>query len=757
MDVSRPPQLIVFLPVFFLGLISPLVLDQLPPVWLIGGGCLLLPLLWPLGPTSRLVAVALCGLLWALAGHHLALHERLPAELDQQTLLIEGRIAGLPEATATGWRFQLAEASVVESGEALPFMRAHWYAGESVAQGEYWQFEARLRRPRGMSNPGAFDYEAWLYAQRIGALASIRSGQRLDLQAHGGVDGLRSHVRDRLLLALGGEPAAERLLALVVGDRSVLTREDWLTLQATGTSHLMVISGLHVGLLATAVFGLISLAGQLGLLRLPFPRIWFAAPLAILAAALYAALAGFAVPTQRALLMVALVLVARLFYRQPSPWIFWLTALCVVVMFDPAAPLLAGFWLSFMAVGLLIFGMAGRLRQSGLWWRWGRAQWVIFIGLWPWLLLWGMPGSLIAPVINVVAIPWVSLLVVPAALLGTLLELVLGIPWLLWLAAESLNWLFVALERAALWHVPSYLAFPGWINWAVGLAGILVLLSPLSRLLWLPALACVPVLLASPQPRPAEDELWITVLDVGQGLSVLLQTRRHALLYDTGARLSSGFDLGEAVVHPAMITLGVRDLDVLLLSHADNDHAGGAAAIVRRMPVHRVLAGQQENQSPSLRAAPCRPGEKWTWNGVEFEIVYSAPYPAPANERSCVLRVTTGDSSVLLTGDIGIRGEYQMLTNDLSAELLLAPHHGSRTSSSYAFVRAVDPQWVVFSAGHNNRFNHPHPNVVARYRELAVEPVYTSRAGAVRFVFNGRDQGQRVWGWRDSARRFWHE
>jgi competence protein ComEC len=756
-DVSRSLHLIRFLLALLLGLLSPLVFVQLPPVWFIVCGSLLAIWLWGRGARLRLLAVLLAGLVWSLSAHHLALQDRLPSALDQETLFIEGRITGLPEATATGWRFQLSDARVVDTGVKLPFMRAHWFAGEPVITGEHWQFEARLRRPRGMSNPGAFDYEAWLYAQKIGALASIRSGRRIDSQSSVGINDIRSHVRGRLLSSLEHEPGRERLLALVVGDRSVLSREDWSTLQATGTSHLMVISGLHVGLLAAAVFSLVTLAGRLGLLRLPFPRVWLAAPLAILAAAIYAALAGFAVPTQRALLMVTLVLFARLLYRQPGPWFFWLSALCLVVMLDPAAPLLAGFWLSFMAVGLLIFGMAGRLRQSGLWWRWGRSQWVIFIGLWPWLLLWGMPGSLIAPAINILAIPWVSLLVVPAALLGTLLELIAGVPWLLWGAAEALNMLFRALDWAAQWHFPSYLAFPGWLNWGLGLTGILAFLSPLARLLWVPALACLPVLLASPQPRPDEGEFWVTVFDVGQGLSVLVQTREHALLYDSGARLSSGFDLGEAVVHPALVTLGVPRLDVLLLSHADNDHAGGAQAIVRHMPVDRVIAGQQEDQQPSLHAIACRPGETWSWNGVKFNIVYSAPHPAPANERSCVLRVSSGESGVLLTGDIGIRGEYQMLGRELSADLLLAPHHGSRTSSSYAFVRAVEPRWVVFSAGHNNRFNHPHPNVVARYRELAVEPVYTSLAGALRFTFDGHAGGQQKWGWRDSTRRFWHE
>lgn len=751
------PSLVSRLIALLLGLLLPLATWSLTPlVGLFVLSCLL-PLLLLFRRWGRHIALIGAGFIWASLFHHQQLEQRLAEDLDLQRVVLTGKIHGLPEATDTGWRFMITDALVTETGEPLPPIRAHWYAGEQVFPGDYWQFDARLRRPRGMSNPGRFDYEAWLYANGIGALGSIRSGVSLEVPQSKGAAPLRDYLRQRLRVALGDQAHESRLAALIVGDRSVLSKADWQVLQATGTSHLMVISGLHVGMLAAAVFGLAALAGRIGWLPIPWPRIWLAAPLAILAAAIYAGLAGFAVPTQRALLMVSLVLLARLIYRQPGPWAFWLMALCAVTLFDPAAPLLAGFWLSFMAVGLLILGMYGRLQQRGLWWRWGRAQWVIFIGLWPWLLLWGMPGSVMAPLVNVLAIPWVSLIVVPAGLLGTALELLFGLPWLLLLADQALAWLFQSLEWAAQWHVPHYLAFPGWLNWTLGTLAVAALLSPLVKLLWLPALLCLPVLFTTPQSRPEEGQLWVTVLDVGQGLAALLQTREHNLLYDAGARMSSGFDLGEAVVHPALVELGVERLDAMLISHADNDHAGGAVAVFKRLPVGEVLAGQHESLPQGLQARACVPGESWTWNGVSFRVVYSAAPPAPANERSCVLRAGRGRASALLPGDLGIRGEYQMLAETLDAELLLAPHHGSRSSSSYAFIRAVDPRWVVFSAGHGSAYNHPHPLVVDRYRELAVEPVYTSASGAVRFVLDERQGSYWKWSWRDKARRFWHE
>lgn len=738
------------------GLLLPLAWSGLPPLWLVALAWLPGLLGWRLRPLRYLLPFA-AGLFWACFHHHQQLAERLPAELDGSRLEVTARIRGLPQPTETGWRFEIEQLRSLD-GQILPRTRVHWFGGEAVSPGEHWRFELSLRRPAGMSNPGGFDYEAWLYAQGIGALGSIRRGERLEEPAGTSpVARLRYSIRDQLATVLAAQPGGERLIALVVGDKSVLSKEDWQVLQATGTAHLMVISGLHVGMLAAAVFGAITLLGRTGVLHWPWPRLWLAIPLVIAVAAVYALLAGFEVPVQRALLMITLGLLVQLLYRQPGLWTFWLTAFAAVLLYNPAAPLRAGFWLSFMAVALLLYGMGSRLAVQSLWWRWGRAQWVVFVGLWPWLFLWSMPGSLSSPLANIVAIPWVSLLVVPAALAGTVMQLLLDWPWLVQLAAVALNALFVGLDWLAQLRAAERLAFPGWWGFGLGLVGIAALLSPMARLLWVPALACILALVWPPQPRPGPGELWVTVLDVGQGLSVLLQTRENTMLYDAGARFAGGFDLGEAVVHPALLSLGVRRLDLLLLSHADNDHAGGAPFIFRHMPVARVLAGQVADQDAGLGAEACVPGQSWDWDGVRFEILYSPPPPAPPNEQSCVLRVVAGEWAVLLPGDVGVRSEYQMLRHVLSADLLLAPHHGSRSSSSYAFIRAVNPRWVVFSAGRHSQYGHPHPGVVARYRELDAEPVYTATAGAIRYVLDDTGKSRQAWTWRQRAQRFWHE
>lgn len=745
---------ISILAALFAGLVMPLALSALPPFCAVGTAALLALALLAIRRV-RLLAVWLLGACWACWNHQLVLDQRLPHELDNQRIPVIATVVGMPEQTALGWRFLLDDAFDPQTSRPLPLIRAHWYGGKRVEPGETWRFEMRVRRPRGMSNPGAFDYEAWLFAQEIGALGSIRSGERLATGPESPSQ-WRLAVRKRLDAVLQDKPGASRLNALVVGDRSVLNRDDWDTLQATGTGHLMVISGLHVGMVAAAVFAAVYALGRLGLLRVSWPYLWLAAPVSLIVAGSYAALAGFAVPTQRALLMVALVFLARLRYRQINPWAFWLAALCAVVIVAPGAPLRAGFWLSFVAVGLLVVGMAGRIANRGWWWRWGRAQWVIFVGLWPWLVLWGMPGSLSSPLINVIAIPWVSVLVVPAALLGTVLELAFGASWLLDLAAAALNGLFRLLEHAADWQAPVAVGFPGWSSWVLAVAGALLLVSPLVSLVRIPALVCLLALAYPNHDKPEPGAFWVTVLDVGQGLSVVVQTRTHTLLYDAGARLSSGFDLGEAVVSPALLDLGVRRIDTLLLSHADNDHAGGAGAILSRFPVRDVLSGQAAELA-KLGAAPCTAGQAWRWDEVEFQVLYSAPAPAPSNEQSCVLRIANAHSAVVLPGDVGIRGEYQMLGENLQADLLLAPHHGSRTSSSYPFIRAVQPRWVAFSAGHHSRFNHPHEKVVERYRELQVEPVYTARSGAMKFEFPAHQPGTLSWSWRDRSKRFWHE
>lgn len=735
------------------GLLIPLCFTRLPglPWW----GWLFFPLIaffLRRRPFGRVLLVFALGACWALAWHQWQLGQRLPPRLDNQTLELVGTVAALPEQTETGWRFMLRDGRSLD-GQSLPLMRLHWWGGEAVRAGEQWQLTVRLRAPRGMRNPGTFDYEAWLYAQGVGAVGSVRAGHRVAVAPAFG------QWRDRLHHHLGSSLVSadnRRLLALLVGDRQALSDADWDVLQRTGTSHLLVISGLHVGMLALAFFLLVQQLVRWSPWHWPWPQLWLSAPLALCAAASYALLAGMAVPVQRALLMCAAALLLKLWRRAIGPVTLWLLAMCMVVLANPAAPLRAGFWLSFIAVGLLILGMGGRLHNRGLWWRWGRAQWVAFIGLWPWLVLWGMPASGASMLINLVAIPWISLLVVPLALLGSLLQLLTGLDQLLLLAAWLLNLFMGFLSWAAGWSPLIYLHFPGWWSWCLALVGSLMLLLPGAAAVRPLALFCLLPLFFAEQPRPAQGQLHVVVLDVGQGLSVLLQTAEHDLLYDAGARLASGFDLGEAVVVPSLLALGVEKLDLLLISHGDNDHAGGAFSVSRMLPTRRLIAGEPERLE-GLSAEPCHHGERWQWDGVDFQLLRARLPAAPANGQSCVLQVTANGQSVLLPGDIRQIEEYALLPALAPAEVLLAPHHGSRSSSSYAFIRRLDPDWVVFSAGYHSPYGHPHPQVVQRYRELGSDAIYTGQSGAVGFMLGRPGKVHPEWRWREAARRFWHQ
>ena len=737
------------------GLLCPLLFTALPLWTPFAGGVVVLALLLrrlPLRPLRALLLFC-CGLSWSLFWHHAALDSRLPLARDNQQVTLTGRVDSLPLQTDTGWRFQLRDVRDI-SQRSLPDMRLHWWGGAPIAAGEIWQLEVRLRRPRGLRNPGTFDYESWLYAQGIGAVGSVKAGQRISVAPALGQ--WRDRLQERLARPLSELPRGTRLLALLTGDRKALDRSDWDLLQATGTTHLLVISGLHIGMLATAVFALMGLVLRSFPLGWSRPQLWLSAPVALVAAAGYAGLAGMGVPVQRALLMCLLVLLLKLWRRQLPAIELWLAAMVIVTLVNPAAPLRAGYWLSFMAVGLLLLGMGGRLHIGSVWWRWWRAQWIAFIGLWPWLLLWGLPTSAVAMLVNLLAIPWISLLVVPTALLGAALELLCGLDWLLLLAAHLLNLLLLALAWVAKWDGLLWLPFPGWSAWLLALAGVLALLLPIATLRPL-ALLCLLPLLLPPQVRPVAGEVRVIVLDVGQGLSVLVQTAGHDLLYDAGARFGSGFDLGEAVVAPALLSFGVRELDLLLLSHADTDHAGGALALARRMPPLRVISGEAERIPAALAADACRMGQEWLWDGVRFRLLQAQDSGDDGNARSCVLQVWAGEHSLLLPGDIGKADEALLLAELAPAELLVAPHHGSRSSSSYALIRRLGPKWVVFSAAYHNPFGHPHPQVVARYRELGSDAIYTGGAGAVSFILRPDRPVVTEWRWRDVARRFWHE
>jgi len=709
-----------------LGLLTLRFLPSLPPGWLLllaasAGLGLLLSRLYPLG-------FFLLGLAWACNSAQWALDDRLAPELDGRTLWLEGRVVGLPEVSDGVSRFLLEEA-YSRRGELPKRIRVAWYGGPPVQGGERWRVAVNLKRPHGLVNPQSFDYEAWLLAQRIGATGTIKSGQRLSPATGLGSwrDSLRQH-----LLAVSAFEREGAIAALVLGDGSGLSAGDWRLLQHTGTVHLMVISGQHIALLAGFLYGLVALLARLGAWPRRWPWLPCACALALSGALVYGMLAGFEVPVRRACVMVALVLLWRMRFRHLGPWWPLLLALLVVLLLEPLASLQPGFWLSFSAVAVLALVFGGRLGVWGWWSGLTRAQWTMAIGLLPMMLILGLPVSSSGPLANLVAVPWVGLVVVPLALLGTLL---LPVPVvgesLLWLAGGALYLLFELLGVIAA-LLPAWLPsnLPLWA-WLLAAAGALLLLLPAGVPLRLPGLALLLPALLLPTQHLHDGRADVWVLDVGQGLAVLVRTREHSLLYDAGPRFGD-FDTGERIVLPSLRALNLRQLDLMLLSHADNDHAGGAAAIKAGMPVARVISGEPQRLARALGAEACESGQSWQWNDVIFRL-WQWQGASSGNQRSCVLQVEACGERLLLTGDIDAQAERALMQADfpLASRWLLAPHHGSRTSSSQAFIDAVGAQHVLITRSRHNAFGHPHPQVLERYRAAGVEVHDTALRGAL--------------------------
>lgn len=733
-----------------LGLLILRFLPELPSSWLLalfacGGLMLLASRLYPVG-------FFLLGLAWACSSAQWALDERLAVQLDGRTLWLEGRVVGLPEVGEGVVRFQL-DGAHSRRAELPRRLRLAWYGGPDLRAGERWRLAVNLKRPHGLVNPHRFDYEAWLLAQRIGGTGTVKSGERLAAAAGLGSwrDGLRQHLLS--VSAFGREGG---IAALVLGDGSGLSTADWRLLQHTGTVHLMVISGQHIALLAGFLYGLVAALARLGLWPARWPWLPAACALALSGALGYGLLAGFEVPVRRACVMVALVLLWRLRFRHLGAWWPLLAALLAVLLLEPLASLQPGFWLSFAAVAILILAFGGRLGRWGWWRGLTRAQWVMAIGLLPMMLALGLPVSASGPLANLFAVPWVGLLIVPLALLGTLL-LPVPVPGvgesLLWLAGAALQLLFMVLGAIADW-LPAWLpnSLPLWA-WLLALGGALLLLLPAGVPLRLPGLALLLPALFLPPPVLDEGRAEVWLLDVGQGLSVLVRTREHSLLYDAGPRFGD-FDSGERVVLPSLRALNLRRLDLLLLSHADNDHAGGAAAILAGLPVARLVSGEPQRLARQLAAEPCRSGAQWRWDGVTFRL-WRWAQAAPGNQSSCVLLVEANGERLLLTGDIDAHAEQALLQTDfpLAARWLLAPHHGSRSSSSQAFIDAVAPGHVLIARGRHNSFGHPHPQVLARYRAAAAEVHDSTLSGAVRLLLGEHGAAQAL----RSQARFWRE
>lgn len=701
-----------------------------------------------------------CGFLWAAGLAHLRMGDWLAPELEGRDLEVVGVVASLPAPGERAVRFEL---DVESAPVRLPRkILLSWYgqgalADPGVHPGERWVLAVRLRRPHGHANPGGFDYEAWLLERGIGATGYVRHGAGnrkiglrsglLDL-----VERAREAVRERIRAQLGATPAAGILAALAVGDQRAIPDEEWRLFNRTGVTHLMSISGLHVTLVSGLAAWLVAFAWRrvpAAALRLPARRA--AAVAAIVAALGYTLLAGFAVPAQRTFYMVAVVALALWSGRIASPWRTLALALAAVVAADPWAPLAPGLWLSFGAVAL-IFYVAG---VGPRWLQWARLQWAITVGLAPAALALFGQVSLAGPLANAVAIPLVSAVVTPLALLAVVLPL----DFVLELAATLVEGLLAFLEWCA--ALPGALhqqhAAPPWTA-LLALGGAAWILAPRG----VPWRACGTALMAPafclPPAAPAPGEAWITTLDVGQGLSVLVRTASRTLLYDAGPGFGPEADSGGRIVAPVLRGAGIERLDLLVLSHEDSDHLGGALTVLETFQVDALassLAPAHALHAFAPAAARCAAGARWEWDGVRFEFLHpgAGRRAARRNDESCVLRIAAAGGSFLLTGDIERAAELELAKANPRTDVLLVPHHGSRTSSSEAFIAAVSPRWAIAAAGYRNRFGHPAREVLERYRDAGVEVLRTDLDGAVHAVLKRDSIG--VGGERAARPRYW--
>ena len=733
---------------------------------------------------ALLACTTAAGFLWAATLAQLRLADRLAPELEGRDLSVTGVVAGLPASGERAVRFEFDLERPAGAGvprrvlltwyrDSAPPLAAASGRGPSVHPGERWRFTVRLRRPHGLLNPHGYDYEAWLIERGIGATgyvrASARRGAAADARRLGARNSLadrieqaREAVRARFERVLGEAPASGILVALAVGDQRAISPAQWRLFSRTAVTHLMSISGLHVTLVSGLVAWLIALGWRRAA---PLARRWPARKAAALAAVLaalgYALLAGFAVPAQRTFLMVSVVAAALWSARVAPPGRTLALALAAVLAADPWAVLAPGFWLSFGAVALIFYVSADGVGREARPLQWLRVQWAITVGLAPATLFLFAQICLVGPLANALAIPLVSVVITPL----TLLAAALPVDALLHLAAWLGDWLLRFLEWcAALPHaVVQQHAAPLWAT-LLACAGGAWLLAPRGVPWRATGIALMLPAFALPAPAPAPGEAWLTTLDVGQGLAVVVRTARHALLYDAGPAYGPDADAGARVVAPFLRASGVSRLDALMLTHDDLDHIGGAEAVLRAFEVGALYSSLPDSH-PLLALAPaaqrCTRGVSWEWDGVRFSVLHPQP-GARAGERgnntSCVLRVAAGGQAMLLSGDIERAAEALLSkrrASGLGADVLLVPHHGSRTSSSAEFLAAVRPSAAVVSVGYRNRFAHPNAGVLERYRARGVRVLRTDRDGAieVRLVAGGPElEAERA-----RRRRYWHD
>ena len=733
---------------------------------------------------SLILAGFALGFAWAGAMAHARMADALPAANEGVDISMIGVVASLPQAVERGVRFEFdVESATVATPShiSLAWYRNPHHELVTPRAGERWRFTVRLKRPHGNSNPHGMDYEAWLLEHDIRATGSVRLVGLHTLERQSElvwrptylIERLRQNIRERFIAALPDAPYGGILVALAIGDQQAIAADLWQVFSRTGITHLMSISGSHITMLAALAYFLsAALWRRSSILPLYIPVPHAGVIGGLLAALAYCLLAGFSVPAQRTLYMLAVVAVASLARREMAPSRVLAVALLVVLVYDPWAVLAAGFWLSFGAVALLLFVGTGARERAHWLKEWGRAQWAVTLGMLPALLALFQQFSLVSPLANALAIPLVGAVITPLVVAATLPGLTVLLPLANWLTEVlMLAMQFLANLPLATWQQ----AAPPLALTLIALAGSAWMLLPSGfPARWLGLLAFIPLLSFSP-PRIEANAARVTVLDVGQGLAVHVQTATHDLLFDAGPAFSADADRGNRIIVPYLRAIGVRQLDMLVISHADRDHSGGAESVLAMVPVAQIkssLPFEHPLSAQPIKQTDCLAGDTWEWDGVHFAVLH--PDAALAAERvshttndlACVLRISVAGKHLLLTSDIEAAGELELVRrldlmqtsrreNSLVADVLVVPHHGSRTSSTAEFITAVGAREAIFPVGYRNSFGHPKADVVARYFASGANLHRTDTDGAVQAKLSA--DGVEILHQRDIMRRYWHD
>ena len=741
-----------------------------------------------------------------------ALNERLDDDFTGKDIIVTGVIASIPGSSGNAQRFEfevddyrlLDEEGDTDHLIKVTFpkkIRISWYHGNEVNADEKWQFEVRLKPPHGFMNPGGFDYEAWLFQHGIDATGYVRksrNNQRLHYASKWSVNRMRQSLGLRIDQLAQESPALSTLglvKALAIGDKSSISKQQWQVLTNTGTSHLMAISGLHIGL--AALFANILTRRFIPVMFLKtIPAQHIALIMGVVMATLYALVAGLSIPTQRALIMLVTLSVLLLLRRNHRPLDALGFALVVVLLIDPLAVLSVGFWFSFSAVAVIFISVTSVKQdnsESSLWLKiktivkhWFRLQLIISLFLLPLSLFMFQQVSLVSPLANLLLIPYVSFFVVPVVLLAILFSFVTAV-------ISDILFEIAAVLLELVWPLLSSLSAQDFALWqydGIGISGLLLasfslLLFYYSRKISLQHywslrclsviifLACFLEVLVKTETALEQDEIQLTVLDVGQGSAAVIQTKNHTLVFDAGAKFSNKLDTGSNIIIPFLRSKKLQTIDALVISHGDSDHIGGAQSLLDAYP-DVTLIGQDIEKLKSTNKQPCFSGLEWQWDGVNFKFLSPLKqrdknrtgHEDSRNNHSCVLRVSSSFGSILLTGDIENEIEQKLLKKyraQLASDVLIVPHHGSNTSSTMAFIAAVNPKLSIISVGYNNRYHLPNTKVLARYARYSTYSdhrllhtlLQTQSSGAISLVLKG-DEIIKFQQFRKQSLKYWH-